>query len=102
MYQTTVLIPAQVKAVSVTGQIVTVHVDGEIYQGKVVSVEGETWTTVHADTGEVVVDTDCTYLGGHQDPTVCYTWQTPWGQSINSWAKLSQVRRGVSLAKCAK
>lgn len=98
MYHTHTFTPAQVKALSVTGNIVTVQRDGETYQGKVSSVEGDTWTTVALDDGTCVADFDCTPID-RPDPAVAYTWTAPWGTSVTAWAKLSQVTRGVSLAK---
>lgn len=98
MYHTHTFTPAQVKALSITGYIVTVRHDGEIYQGKVSCVEGDTWTTVALDDGTCVVDFDCTPIE-RLEPSVAYQWTTPWGDTITAWARLSQVRRGVSLAK---
>lgn len=89
------------KAIRVTGQIVTVRIDGETYRGKVITVEGDTWSTVLMSADIVAVDTGCTPLPNHEDPAVVYEWETPWGQITRQWAKLSQVSRGVSLAKCA-
>lgn len=110
MSYTTAVIPSQtaqaftpdmIKALSLTGQVVTVRVDGDTYQGKIVTVEGDTWTTL-ASGDVIILDTDCTRLPHHEDAHVHYEWSTPWGQTLPAWAKLSQVSRGVSLAKCAK
>lgn len=98
-YHTHTFTPEMIKALSVTGQIVTVQRDGETYQGRISIVEARDWTTVHTDSGECVLDLDCTALSGRDEPYVAYDWTTPWGQVTTQWAYLSQVKRGVNLAK---
>lgn len=99
--QTITFTPEMIKALGITGQIVTIRVFGETYQGKVTTVEGDSWTTVALADGTITADSGCTTLAGHEDPSVYYEWSTPWGQTLPAWAKLSQVSRGVALAKCA-
>lgn len=89
------------KALAITGRTVTV--EGK-FQARVICVEGDTWTTVHADNGSTILDLDCTLLTGHEDPSVYYLrqWQDPWDGTITEtggWARLSQVSKGVCLTK---
>lgn len=101
-YHTHTLTPEMAKAVELTGKIVTVRSYGETYQGRLSIVEARTWSTTALDNGQCVLDVDCTPVSGREEPYVAYDWTTPWGQVTTQWAYLSQVRRGVSLAKRAK
>lgn len=104
----TFTIPAQAqlnnvtcKALHVTGRTVTV---GGKIQGRVITIEGDTWTTVAQQDGSVTLDLESTLLPHHEDPSVYYvqTYQDEWTGEIrehHSWTVLSQVSRGVCLVK---
>lgn len=93
--------PDMLKALSVTGRIVTID---HKFQAKVITVEGSDWTTIQSDSGEVVLDHHCTPLGYLYTPTVyySYTHQDEWtGRFVQrtGWTPLSQVSKGVCLVK---
>ena len=95
---TDILTAQQTRAIALIGKVVTVDIDGDSRQGKVVQVQGDTWDIHPAHDGAIIAR-NCSYISDREDPEVRYDWQTPWGQPLPGWARLSQVRRGVNLRK---
>ena len=88
--------PQLLDALKITGQICTLNGTDQIF---VLAVEGDTWSTCHMLDDSVTIDAHCTHLALHEDPTVFYRYTNCWGEDSRGWTRLSQVKRGVCLAK---